>query len=263
MSYILPIAALGYDAGTELHDVTLADARSWACNRCGDCCDGSREHVRKDEATGLPLFVWEAPDRAADPDRAQTADPLRYAPRLDGLPGLQAGPLLQPIVMLDGGIGVGVEFDRDNEGRPHTSFRCRALLDTPPSAHENEAPPGPEAGCAIYEPPATAGASVHGVRPLNCGAFPVFGTIVDDAIIGTGSYVPPTGALPRCTWHGIRVTGPWHDTEPWRARFERQQAGEPVPPLAAIPADVAPALLARVARRIQARAVPTAERAPD
>ena len=58
MTYELPIAALGYEAGTALRDVTLAEARSWQCNRCGDCCDGSREHVRKDEATGLPLFVW-------------------------------------------------------------------------------------------------------------------------------------------------------------------------------------------------------------
>lgn len=28
MRYVLPIAALGYDAGVELHDVTLAEART-------------------------------------------------------------------------------------------------------------------------------------------------------------------------------------------------------------------------------------------
>jgi hypothetical protein len=231
VSYVLPVATLGYDAGVELRDVTLAEARSWACNRCGDCCDGSREHLKKDEATGLPLFVWESHDRAADPARSQTADPLRYAPRLDG------APLLQPIVMLDGGIGVGAEFDRDIDGRPHTSFRCRALLDAP------DGPGGPEAACAIYEPPAIFDTSVRGLRPFNCGSFPVFGTVVDDAIIASGVYVPATGALPRCTWHGIRVTGPWRDSEPWRTRFEHQQTGEPVAPIPAIPAGVAAALM--------------------
>lgn len=239
MTYVLPIAALGYDAGTELRDVTLAEARSWPCNRCGDCCDGSREHVRKDSTTGLPLFVWESPARAADPNRAQTADPQRYAPRLDG------APLLQPIVMRDGGIGVGSEFDRDIDGRPHTSFRCRALRDTPEGVDDPEAT---SATCAIYAPPVTSDVSVLGLRPASCGAFPVFGTIVDDAIIGSGFYVPPTGALPRCTWHGIRVTGPWRDTEAWRDRFHRQQSGEPVEPVPAIPAGVAAALLSKAER---------------
>lgn len=213
MTYILPKDVLGYTAGTELRDVTLAEARAMECSRCGDCCDGSREGVKKDEPTGLPLFVWESRDRAADPTRSQTADPERYAPRFDGK------PLLLPIIMVDGSIGIGKAFDLDADGKPHTSFRCRALMEYP------EGPDGPEAGCAIYHVPETAHESVQGVRPLNCADFPVFGQVVDESIISHGYYVPPTGALPRCVWYGIRVTGPWKDTPEWVSRFEEQQRG--------------------------------------
>lgn len=34
-AYVLPTPSAGYEAGTELREVTLAEARSWDCNRCG------------------------------------------------------------------------------------------------------------------------------------------------------------------------------------------------------------------------------------
>lgn len=233
MPYRIPIAALGYDAGTPLRDVTLAEAQSWECNRCGDCCDSSREDVRKDVATGLPLLVWESRERAADPARSRTYDPDRYADRFNGK------RLIQPIVMTDGGIGVGKTFDRDVDGMPHTSFKCAALIENP------DGEGGPESGCALR-----ATAEQDERRPEQCGSFPVFGTIVSDAIVGSGYYVPPTGALPRCTWYGIRVTGPLNNAPGWVDRFERQSRGEPVEVVPAIPAGVAAALLRRAGRNV-------------
>ena len=34
-AFVLPKDFLGYEAGTELRDVTLEEARSMECNRCG------------------------------------------------------------------------------------------------------------------------------------------------------------------------------------------------------------------------------------
>ncbi len=219
MTYVLPVDAMGYRAGIELREVTLREARAMECNRCGDCCSGMRPGVAKDEATGLPLHVWEARETAADEARSQTADPDRYRGRLDEY------PLFVPIVMRDGGIGLGERFERDADGMPHTSFACRALIEYPGGAD------GPETGCAIHETPETYATSVLGLRPYNCGAFPVFGLEVSDSIIQHGYFVPPTGSLPRCTWYGLRVTGPFKDTPYWEERFARQERGEVVPEL--------------------------------
>lgn len=222
MSYVLPERRGAYEAGTVLTDMTLAEARALECNRCGGCCAGDLddETVRKDKATGLPLMVWESPDTAAHPQRAQTADPMRYASRFDG------DPLLIPLVMVDGGIGFGEDFERDADGRPYTAYHCRALAYRGRGAE-------PESECRIY------GTEQHQVRPYNCGAFPVYGLEVDDAIVQRGYYIPPTGALPRCTWYGIRITGPWKDRPAWRARYAAQARGEPVQDMSLPPAFVA------------------------
>lgn len=195
-TYVMPVAAQGYPAGTELRNVTLRTARVlMECNRCGDCCDTRRPDVNKDEATGLPMFTWESADAAAGPG-SQTADPHRYDDRLD-----PPQRLILPVVEVEGQLVVGDEFDRDAEGRPWTSYACAAFVEFP------EGPDGPEGGCSIYG----GEDGRHGRRPLNCGSFPVFGLEVVDTIVQHGAYVPPTGHLPRCTWHGIRVVGPWKE----------------------------------------------------
>lgn len=189
------------------------------------------DYVKKDEETGLPLYVWESPDRAADPARSQTADPMRYADRFNGL------PLLQPIVMGDGGIQLGETFERDALDRPYTAFRCRAFLSFP------EGPEGPEGGCAIYDK--TYLDENTNARPYNCGSFPLFGTEADEDVVQTGSFIPPTGALPRCTWYGIKIVGPWKDTPYWQKRYEDQANGVEVPPLPSLPAEFAQSLVDR------------------
>lgn len=202
MTFTMPKAAFGYDAGAPLRDVTLAEARSWDCNRCGDCCDSSREDVRKDIATGLPLLVWGSKFPA---DRYEA----RYGE-----------PLLLPIVEREGQLQVGDSFEIDADGKPYTCFRC--------AFHDDPGDGGPTSCRLMAQHPEPAPDHIEQIRPLSCGEFPVFGTAVDDAIIGGHEFVPATGALPRCEWHGIRIVGPWKDTPYWRERWDRQQLGLPV-----------------------------------
>lgn len=191
MSYTLPKDFQGYKAGTVLRDVTITEARSWECNRCGDCCDSLSDWVEKDEATGMPLLEW-----------GTNAPEDRYEARY-------GKPLLIPIVLGDGGPQEGDGFE---EG--YTGFRCSKLV-----RHSED-----ETSCALY----------HGDRqnpsaspPLNCGDFPVFGIRVDDAIVAGHPFIPPTGSLPRCTWYGIRVVGPWKENPKnpyWKNLWEKQNA---------------------------------------
>lgn len=214
--YVLPKDFLGYEAGTLLRDVTIREARAMECNHCGGCCDGTLpdDVVKKDPVTGLPLVVW----GSKFPEDLYEG---RYGKRM-----------LQPIVMGDGGITVGKEFEIDDDGKPYTAFKC--------SFHQ-------DSRCSIYDKADPADIST--IRPRNCGTFPVFGLEVDDAIVVGHAYVPSTGALPQCTWHGIRVVGPWKNTDDWKERWEKQQAGEEVPDLS-IPTEIHEALIKRlVARR--------------
>lgn len=206
MTYVLDRDFAGYDAGTPLIDVTLREARALECNRCGGCCDGTRDGVRKDEATGLPLHTWGS---------RYPAD--LYAERYG-----QA--LLVPIVRGDGGPQPGDAFEVDADGRAYTCFRCARLVE-----HHDGAGEGPTTSCSLYGGDPTQPATV---RPRACGDFPVFGHEVDAAILCGHAFVPPTGALPECTWYGLRVVGPWREEPAWRERWERQQRGEPVEELA-------------------------------
>lgn len=201
MAYVLPKPFAGYEAGTVLRDVPLREARSWECNRCGDCCDGTRDDVKKDAATGMPLLVWGSRYPSDFYEE-------RYGQRL-----------IQPVVMADGGIEVGDAFEIDADDRPYTAFKCSFLREHP------EGPGGPETGCGLQcrfpEPDPEQPAQNP---PRTCGEFPVFGLDIDAAIIDGHPYVPPTGALPRCTWHGIRIVGPWKDEDAWRERWAAQEA---------------------------------------
>ncbi len=191
-TYTMPVARQGYPEGFVLRNVPLREARAMECNRCGDCCDTRHEGVDKDEGTGLPLFCWEAGETASGPG-SQTADPHRYDDRM-------GTRLILPVIEVEGQLVIGEDFDRDADDNPYTSFSCAAYIEYP------EGPEGPPGGCGIY--------GVDGKterRPLNCGNFPVFGLEVDDSIINNGSYVPPTGHQPRCTWYGIRLVGPWKE----------------------------------------------------
>lgn len=212
MSYLLEQPAGGYEAGTELREVTLKEARAMECNRCGDCCNGLSDGVKKDEETGLPLFVW-GDDFPKDLYKA------RYGQ-----------PLLQPIGFLDkkakelpyqGEIGLVENFEVDVEGKSHTCFTCSMLQDYPQGLD------GPETGCALYGQDKDPN-DLSKIRPLNCGTFPVFDTAIDDTLVDGHTYIPHTGALPRCTWYGLCIVGPWRDTPYWRERWEKQQRGEAV-----------------------------------
>jgi hypothetical protein len=207
--YKLPVAFEGYEANTELRDVTLQEAQAMECNRCGDCCNGLNPHVKKDDTTGLPLFVWGS----------------KFP--VDLYEGRYGQRMLQPIGFLDdssempyqGDIGIVDKFEEDENGKPHTCFQC--------SFHRQDTPES--STCLLRE--------LHGdgdpnnisqIRPLNCGEFPVFSPAIGDALIGGHTFIPATGALPRCTWHGIRIVGPWKDEPYWRDRWEKQQHGEAV-----------------------------------
>lgn len=208
MTAVLVEPFLGYPAGTVLRDVTLAEARAMECNRCGDCCNGLRPNVRKDEDTGLPLSVWGSkfPDDLYE---------QRYGQHM-----------LIPIVMGDGGPQFGEAFEIDADGKPYTAFGCSFL--------ETHGPESPfESTCTLRgrEDPA----DVSTIRPRNCGEFPVFGLDIDAALIDGHTFVPPVGPLPRCSWYGIRIVGPWKDTPYWRERWERQQVGLPVKDFSANP----------------------------
>lgn len=197
-TYRLPKDFAAYDAGTVLQDVPYREALALECNRCGDCCDSSRPAVKTDARWGMPLWVWGS---------KLPAD--RYAGRFGG------EAMVIPLVRGDGGMVPGDDFERDADGVPYRAFRCRFL--------EGD---GDATRCGIYE-----NSEAEGRRPYNCGAFPVFGQEVADSVIHHGTFVPPTGALPRCTWYGIRIVGPYKDSPGWRQRWADQQAGRPVPDL--------------------------------
>lgn len=205
--YTLPQDFAAYDAGSILREVSLTEARSWECNRCGDCCNGLADDVKKDPETGFPLFTW-----------GSRYPEDRYRARY-------GRELLIPLVRTDGGVGPGQDFERDADGKPYTAFVC-SFLELPTDTEP--------AGCGLYHGGNPADLST--LRPRNCGEFPVFGLDVDAVILEGRGYVPHTGALPRCTWYGIRVVGPWKDGERdpggvWRERWEKQQRGEEVPRL--------------------------------
>lgn len=191
-TYTLPKAMLGYDKGYVLKDVSLTEVRSMECNRCGDCCDSSRPDVKLDPDTGLPLWVWGS---NLPHDRYR----LRFGEEM-----------VKPLIRGDSEMVEAKDFEYDADNKPHRSFRCRFLLE-----EENG-----QTRCAIYEQPEPER------RPLNCGSFPVFGLELDDAILDHGFFILPTGALPRCTWYGIRAVGPWKNTRNWRRLWVRQQRKE-------------------------------------
>lgn len=223
-SYVLPQDFAAYDAGDVLREITLTEARALECNRCGDCCNGLAEGVKKDPETGFPLFTW-----------GSKYPEDRYRARY-------GRELLIPLVRTDGGVGPGEDFERDADGKPYTAFVCSFLelpTDTEPAA------------CGLYH--GADPKNLATIRPRNCGEFPVFSLDVDATILDGHGFVPATGALPRCTWYGLRVVGPWRegDRDPtgyWRERWERQQRGEEVDRLLDV-AELAPVIGALLARR--------------
>lgn len=194
--YVLPEDILGYAAGTELRDVPYHEAAAMECNRCGDCCDGLGDGVLKDEATGLPRFTW----GSNAPDDLYTT---RYGERL-----------LIPVVMGDGGPQTGKDFEVDADGVPYTAFQCSQL-----QRREGTE----QTACGLYgrDDPE----DLRTLRPRNCGDFPIFGLATKAAIIDGKSFVPAVGSLPRCTWYGMRLVGPFKDESGWRERWETQQKG--------------------------------------
>lgn len=177
------------------------------CNRCGDCCDSMRPGVKRDKETDMPLLEWGA-------KLPKDLYEERYGE-----------PLLLPVVGGETGPEVGFEFDTNN-GKPFTPFRCTKLRSWP------EGPEGPESGCALMmDYPNPDPKDISQLRPRVCGEFPVFGLDIDAAIIEGKSFIPPTGATPRCTWYGIRIVGPWKPTKYWQDRWDAQQRGEPVEPM--------------------------------
>ncbi len=188
-TYILPKAMLAYEKGTVLVDVPLREAREMECNRCGDCCDSSGEYVKLDKEHSVPLWVW-----------GNNLPEDRYKSRF-------GKEMIIPLVRGDGGLVEAEDFEIQSNGEPHRAFRCTFL------ERDEEG----LASCGIYEQPEPER------RPYNCGSFPVFGQEVDDAIIDHGYFIPPTGALPRCTWYGMRIVGPWKETKGWKILFENQR----------------------------------------
>ncbi len=188
-TYILPKDMLAYEKGTVLVDVPLREARDMECNRCGDCCDSSGENVKLDKKHSVPLFVW-----------GGNLPEDRYKSRF-------GKEMVIPLVRGDGGLVEAEEFEIQSNGEPHRAFRCTFL------ERDEEG----LSSCGIYDQPSPER------RPLNCGSFPVFGQEVDDAIIDHGYFIPPTGALPRCTWYGMRIVGPWKETKNWNMLFENQR----------------------------------------
>lgn len=231
---ILEAATLGYEAGTELRDVSLREARAMECNRCGGCCSGllPDDVVKKDAITGLPLFVW----GSKFPEDLYES---RYGK-----------PMLQPIGFMDdssempyqGRIGVVDKFEKDASNKPHTCFTCSFhSMDGENKAH-----------CELLDKFHDGQPSdLSTIRPLNCGEFPVFSSAVDDTLIAGHSFIPAVGALPSCTWYGIRIVGPYKNEPYWIERWERQQAGEPVSELK-IPQEFIDGLVYKAERRREA-----------
>jgi Fe-S-cluster containining protein len=172
--------------------MTLDEARTLECNRCGDCCDGTSEFVATDPIVGLPLFVW---TRDGD-ENAFDLPEDRYEERF-------GHALIQPVIRGDGGLCVGEEFERDGAGQEYRSFKCAAL----------RADDDGLTSCRVYD-------ERPSVRPYHCGSFPVFGMEADIAILNRGEYIPHTAPLPRCTWYGVRIVGPWKETPQWRQHHE-------------------------------------------
>ncbi len=172
---------VGYPVGAILRDVTLAEARAMECNRCGDCCDTTGEHVKTDPEVGLPLFVWTIDGQTTAFDLPED----RYAERY-------GRPLINPVIRGDGGLITGDEFEIDADGKPHRSFKCDALV------RDSE----DHATCGLYWNRAG-----DPERPYHCGSFPVHGLEADMAIWKGGEYIPHTSALPRCTWFALRIVG--------------------------------------------------------
>lgn len=229
--YKLETAVDGYDAGAELRDVTLREARAMECNRCGGCCNGllPDDVVKKDATTGLPLFTW---GKKFPEDLYKS----RYGK-----------PMLQPIGFLDnsdempyqGKVGIVDKFEQDSSDNPYTCFTC--------SFHGRN--DDGLSTCGLIESFKDGNPEdVSTIRPLNCGEFPIFSTGVDDTLVAGKSFIPPTGALPSCTWYGLRITGPYKDTPYWRDRWERQQRGEEVENLSA-PQEFIDGLIYKAERR--------------
>jgi hypothetical protein len=162
-----------------------------------------RPGVKTDEPTGMPLFVW----------GSKFPDDL-YEERY-------GVPMLQPIVRGDGGPCIGKSFEIQDSGAPYTAFNCAFLHEL----HDGSDPSmGPETACGLRERHGEGiPEDISTIRPRNCGEFPVFGLDIDVAILGGEPFIPPTGALPRCTWHGIRIVGPWKEEPAWRERWRLQQ----------------------------------------
>lgn len=196
------------------------------CNRCGGCCDSLSDAVSRDEDNGLPMFTW----GSKFPDDYYEA---RYGVRL-----------LNPVIVGDGGPVVGgsrSRFEVDSAGTTYTAFQCTFL---------EQGDGGDGTGCATTcglrkNFPDPDPKKLEQIRPRNCGEFPVFGLDLDATILEGNTFVVPTGALPLCTWHGIRVTGPWKDTPYYVERWEKQQRGESVPPIPPVKPEIIAALLAR------------------
>lgn len=130
--------------------------------------------------------------------------------------------MLLPIGMVDGGIDIKLEFERDADDKQYSCYSCAFHgmgVDGLATCELLEKYPNPDPKVPAQN------------RPLNCGDFPVFGSAIDDALLGGHSYVPATGAYPKCTWWGIRIVGPWRDTPQYTERWDRQQQGLPVPDL--------------------------------
>ncbi len=179
--------SVGYPPGTMLRDVTLAEARAMECNRCGDCCDTTSEHVRTDPEVGLPLFVWDKPGHDAAFELPEDRYEKRYG-----------RPLIRPVIRGDGGLVVARAFEVDRNGNEHRSFQCAALMRV--TTLDGEEKP---ATCSLYGNRGDDDPN----RPYNCGAFPVYGMEAEAALLNVGEYIPHTSALPRCTWHGLRIVG--------------------------------------------------------
>lgn len=105
--------------------------------------------------------------------------------------------MIRPVVRGENGLEIGKDFEMV-DGESHTSFHCDHV--------ENGA-------CGIFD---------SEERPRPCWDFPVFGILRDSQIISGKPFIPNVGWFPKCTWYGLRVTGPYMDTDYWREHWEAQ-----------------------------------------